>query len=138
MKHLLLLLGLTLANAPLSAPAQTDATISDSDMRVVDFQELKYPAIAVNSPGVVVVRLALDERGKVTSARVLSGDPFLIPSVVENTKTWRFEPNSQKAAIVVYNFRIEGFCLADKFSSQMIFYPPNFVTVIGCARSARE
>jgi outer membrane biosynthesis protein TonB len=117
------------------ALAQKGGTIADKDINVVDYVDLSYPPIAVlaHVQGVVVVRLKLDDQGKVLDAEALSGTPLLTGPSVDNAKKWRFEPNSQKAAVIVYNFRIEGDChYSSGSSSQVIFYPPNLAAITAC------
>jgi hypothetical protein len=113
--------------------AQTDQIVEDKDVRVVRSENLTYPhsVQTSNLQGVVVVRLRLDGRGKVVDAAAISGNPILARISVENGKKWQFEPNAQKSAILVYDFRIEGIC-SSVTGSQMIFHPPNFVSIIGC------
>ncbi len=114
-----------------------DGTIADKNIKVVSFEDLSYPAVAgsANIQGVVVVRVKLDDRGEVLDAVAMSGSPILVHASVENAKKWRFEPNSQKAVIIVYNFRIEGTCHPGGWSSQMILRPPNFAQVTACGRT---
>ncbi|MGI0133610.1 MAG: TonB family protein [Candidatus Micrarchaeaceae archaeon] len=112
-------------------------TIYDKDMHVVDYADLEFPAIAVTAhvEGVVVVRVSLDDKGKVVDVEALSGPSLLTRQSLQNAKKWRFEPNPQKAAIIVYDFRIEGACHATRVggsASQMIFFPPNFVKITAC------
>lgn len=127
------LAGLLLIAASASAPARQDGTIYDGDIKVVDMQELKYPSFVAGGQGLVVVRVTLDNQGHVADATALSGPLILIRPSIENVKKWRFEPNSEKAAIIVYEFRVEGYCTFGTWSSQMIFYPPNFAVITACA-----
>jgi TonB family protein len=119
------------------AVAQQEPVVHDKDIRVVDFVDLTYPMIAdsAHTQGVVVVRVKLDDSGKVVQAEAISGADLLIRASVDNAKQWRFEPNSQKAAVIVYNFRIEGFCHPGAAGSQMIFYPPNLAEITACGRN---
>jgi TonB family protein len=132
--------GLLLITSLSTARAQRDTTISDKDINVTDFADLAYPPIAATASvqGVVVVRVRLDDQGKVVDALAVSGSPLLISASVRNARRWRFEPNSQKAAIIVYNFRVEGMCPNDGASSHMVLYPPNLATITACGRAARE
>jgi TonB family protein len=107
---------------------QTDM-MSDEDMEIVHFDnELKYPPLARQArvQGVVVVQVKLDDKGKVVDAAAVSGAGILIPACLANAKNWHFRPNSQKAAIIVYNFK-----LVINDPGQFILQPPNFVTVTG-------
>jgi TonB family protein len=135
-----IVIGFLLVAAFSCARAQQDTTISDKDVNVTDFADLAYPPIAATASvqGVVVVRVRLDDQGKVVDALAVSGSPLLISASVRNARRWRFEPNSQKAAIIVYNFRVEGMCPNDGASSHMVLYPPNLAAITACGRAARE
>jgi TonB family protein len=120
----------------LNAQAPEDGAIIDSEVRVVSFTPFGYPAIAhtARAEGVVVVRARLDKSGKV-DVTPLSGNGLLTQSVLRSAKTWEFEPNSYKAAILVFYFRIEGVCHDNTDPSQFIFHPPNFATVTACGKT---
>jgi TonB family protein len=115
-----------------------DTAIYDKDVRVINFEDLKYPAVAHSAhiEGVVVIRVELDDQGKVAEALPVSGTESLIPSALANAKKWRFEPNSKRAAVLVYDFRIEGFCRDNGESGQSIYRPPNFTTITACGKTA--
>jgi TonB family protein len=118
-------------------PSQEDTPISDKDVHFTTYEEMFYPAFArqTRTEGVVVVRLKLDEHGKVTLATAVSGHEHLIQGAIENAKKWQFEPNSRKAAVLVYNFRMaSGLCNSTFFN----FQPPDFITVIGCPGPVEE
>ena len=116
--------------------AQTpNSTLKPDDIKVVSFEDLTYPALAQNNQpaaeGIVVVRIMLDNKGRVTRADALSGKEVLIPDSLSNAKKWRFEPNATKTAVIVYNFRIaRGICkLASSFFT---LDPPNLATITAC------
>jgi TonB family protein len=115
------------------AQAQQETTISDEDIRVLDFESLKYPVLAhqTNYQGVVVVRVKLDTDGRVAEATAISGHKLLIPDCLANARKWRFQPNASHAAVIVYNFRLRyGRCKsAGKFFT---LEKPNFATITGC------
>lgn len=119
------------------AAADELTTVSDTEINVTHFEDLAYPAVAggASVQGVVVVSAKLGDHGNVIDAVALSGAPLLVRGVIDNAKKWRFRPNRQKVAIMVYNFRIEGVCHPGGWSSQMIFYPPNFAAVTACGRT---
>jgi|SRR5581483_9964218 len=96
---------------------------------------MKYPLAAQlkQTQGVVVVRAELDEQGNVVSSTAISGAEKLVPDSVQNIKQWRFRPTPQKAAIVVYDFRIEGWC--NNVTSHFVFRDPNIVSIRGCGLS---
>jgi TonB family protein len=113
-----------------SLQAQQNDTVKDKDIRVVDFVDLEYPPLArtAHLQGVVVVRATLDDHGKVVDAVAISGQDVLIPACLANVKRWRFRPNTENAAVIVYNFRmIEG--SSKSGASQFIFQGPNFATI---------
>lgn len=120
------------------AMAVQAGTIDNKDIHVVDYEDMYFPALAFMAriQGVVVVQVKLDNQGKVTDSEALSGPAFLTQGSAENARKWKFEPNSEKAAIIVYSFRIEGDCHPASnggFTSQMIFFPPNFAKITACA-----
>src|SRR6266496_2066056 len=79
-------------------------TIDDEDMGVVSFEEMNYPTIAraARREGVVVVRVKLDEKGKVLAAFAISGSKMLVPESISNVEKWRFRPNPARSAVVLY------------------------------------
>lgn len=112
-----------------------EVTINDSDVNVVNFENLSfYPTVprSAQMEGVVVVRVKLDEDGKVVDATALSGELLLIHDCVINAKKWRFKVNSQRAALLVYRFRLVGTCRDNTEMGQSIFYPPNFIEETAC------
>jgi TonB family protein len=114
-------------------PAQQEKPISDSDMKVIDFEDVKYPVLArdTNTQGVVVVRVRLDNDGKVVEATALSGFELLVQECLANAKKWRFKPNARRAAVIVYNFRLIGLCKSSAVSFSTL-QEPNFVTITRC------
>jgi TonB family protein len=95
-----------------------------------------YPptAQAISKEGLVVVNLKLDMDGNVVDAEALSGSVPLVRDSLDNSRKWRFKPNSQKAAVLVYNYRIVGMCLDNTEPAQFKLDQPNFVSVTGCAK----
>lgn len=122
-----------------AARAQRDQPVEDKDIKVVEFENLSYPQIAraTHITGVVVLRLNLDADGKVLEGQVVSGNPLLTRVCIENAKKWRFKPNSQKAVILVYDFRLDGLCPRNVESSQLLLYPPNLINVTGCVETVQ-
>jgi TonB family protein len=127
---------LTLASFVTSLPAQQDLTVKDSDMTVSEFEDIGYPPLArqTRTQGVVVVRVRLDKDGKVTDAVALSGSEYLTSASVANAKKWRFQPNAQRAAIIVYDFTMppQAVCNSKASVSFSMLRTPNFVTITGC------
>jgi hypothetical protein len=119
-----------------SVLAQQNQAIDDKDVAISEYQDVIYPTIAVagNIEGVVVVRVALDDQRKVLEATALSGTALLIRPSVENAKKLRLESNSKKSAIIVYNFKIQGYCHNGPSAMQTILYPPNLIAVTACRR----
>jgi hypothetical protein len=107
--------------------------IPDSDVHLVDFEDLTYPGAArvAHVQGVVVVRASLDDQGRVVDATAISGNAVLIPDTISNVEKWRFQPNAEKAVVVVYNFRMtneESKAGCSHFS----LLPPNLANVTAC------
>jgi TonB family protein len=111
--------------------AQQDTSVNDKDMIVSDFEDIGYPPLArqTRTQGVVVIRVRLGKSGAVTDAVALSGSDLLMPASAANAKKWRFQPNAQATAIIVYNFRTPQVACKSSFS---MLQAPNFVTIIGC------
>jgi TonB family protein len=89
------------------AQQAVDVMVSDKDMEVLDFEDLKYPPMATlgGVRGVVVVQAKLNEHGEVTETIAVSGHKMLITACLENIRKWHFKPNTQRTVIVVYNFQ---------------------------------
>ena len=104
----LALAGILVMSSPTHASAQDDSTVYDKEIRVVHFEELKYPTLAkvAHIEGVVVIRVVLDDRGNVVKATAISGKEPLIPDCITNAKKWKFEPNARKMAVIVYSFTL--------------------------------
>lgn len=54
--------------------------------------EPSYPAHASGAEGTVVVKVVIDENGRVTGARAVEGNPALVESAVAAVKQWRYRP----------------------------------------------
>lgn len=121
-------LGLLLPAAVVALIAQNP--VLNESMRPGYFESLSYPLAArlSQTQGTVVVWATLDEGGRVLTSRAISGAKALIPDVLANSRKWRFQPNDQKAVVIIYRFIIEGLCNLP-CPSQFQFDPPNFVTV---------
>lgn len=74
----------------------------------------RYPAAATSAriEGVVIVEVEVDESGRVTSARAVSGNGVLRPAAVEAAKTWLFQPTvvegvpTKVIGTLSFNFRL--------------------------------
>ena len=108
--------------------------VNDKDATVISFEDMPYPLLACVSSlqGVVVVRASLDQDGKVLSAKAISGPDLLAKDALANIRKWHFDPNGNKTAIVVYEFRlIEGECGGTR-GQLFVFRQPNQALVVGC------
>ncbi len=102
---------------------------------------LNYPQVArlARLGGRVVVRVKLDDAGKVVSASAMpSGrtQGVMVPDALSNAQKWRFRPNPGKEAVIIYEFRIEEYCtdfeIEHRVPSRFNFEVPNLVTVTAC------
>ena len=107
------------------------AQILNESIRTQHFEDLAYPLAArlTHVQGIVVVRVQLDDEGRVTTATAISGPKALISGSIANAGKWRFQPNSERAAVIIYRFKFDGLCNLP-CTSQSRFEPPNFITVI--------
>ncbi len=120
--------------ATCNSVAQQNEPVYDSDIVVKSFDEMLYPPIAREAriQGTVVVSAKLDGAGKVTSTSGISGAKLLIPETLSNAKKWRFSPNKNGIAIIIYEFRLaEGKCNHET-SHLFVFREPNRVSIVGC------
>lgn len=90
--------------------AQNDTL--DSNPAVVSFEKMPYPPLPKTAriEGLVVIQAKLDDSGHVIDATALSGHKMLVGDALANIKKWRFAPNGESTAIVVYDFRINDPC----------------------------
>lgn len=127
-----------LAGQLLVGQNRDNQAVTDDQISVLSFSEMHYPRMAqvAHIRGVVVVRVQLDETGKVVSSAAISGSKVLIPDTLANAKKWRFQPNAAKRAVIVYEFLIpEGICDPNEKSSQsdlFIFRKPNVASITAC------
>jgi TonB family protein len=100
--------------------------VFDETIKPIYFETLTYPLMARIShvQGVVVLRVTLNNEGRVVSATPISGPKALLSDCVANSRKWRFEPTAEKIAVIVYEFRIDGLCQLP-CASQFTFRPPN-------------
>jgi hypothetical protein len=138
MKTTLRLISCVIAFIVMSLPsrvaAQQAQTIRDEDIRVMNFEELRYPLSARLShvQGIVVVQVTLDDNGSVVDAAAISGAKSLISDSITNVKKWRFHPNAQKKAVIVYQFLIDSGLCHGVAASHFVFRPPNFASITSC------
>ena len=113
--------------------APQDDVVYDDEVTLVSFEGHTYPSIAefARVSGDVVVSVTLNDDGSVKDAVALSGPRLLVPDAVANARKWKFMPNRQRRAVIVYEFRIDGNCLPDGRSLFLLFRP-NVVSVSTC------
>ena len=116
----------------LQGQQKSSVPVNDEDIVVTSLTEMPYPLGARLTPateGVVVVRVKLDDEGRVMSSEAISGSRKLIPDCLANVNKWRFRPTPSKEAVVVYEFRMDGVCSR---GSHFSFREPNIAVVTGC------
>jgi TonB family protein len=132
-RRIMVVISLLVVGSFLPARAQQVESISDNEIKVIDFMEIVYSPLARHAQiqGVVVVRAGIDDQGKVVNAMALSGPDIFKLDCLSNIRKWRFKPNTSKTVVVVYNFKIlDGRCNSDP--SLFILQGPNLATVITC------
>ena len=114
----------------LSVEQEGSPVVYSEDIKPVYFEALSFPVSArlSHTEGSVIVRVNLGPDGEVLSSSAISGPKALIQDCLANSRKWRFRPNSQKAVVIVYQFRFTGVC-AGPCPSQFLFYPPNVATI---------
>jgi len=130
---LAVVLGLLLATLLFWVGAGHANGMGGTEPKLVDFQDLAYPALGrtAHIQGIVVVRARLDEKGNVVDAEAISGAEPLEPDSVANAKKWKFQPNAKKLAVIVYNFRLTD-AISKSGCSHFMLVPPNFATITAC------
>jgi len=93
-------------------PTTADPVLNES-IQVTHVEAIEYPVLAwiARTQGIVVTRVKLDTAGRVVSTTAVSGYKMLIPDCLSNAMKWRFQPNSNKEAVIIYDFRLEGDCM---------------------------
>jgi hypothetical protein len=120
----------------LAQQGEQKGPVEDESISVVSYQDMNYPVVARvgHSQGVVVVQVALDNEGKVASSTPLSGPKALIPDAVSNAGKWRFRPNREKRAVIIYDFQlVAGQCDTTKNGTLFVFRAPNVASVVSCS-----
>jgi TonB family protein len=91
-----------------------------------------YPPTAqtANASGDVIVGVAIDRNGNVTSARIISGRDLLRKTSVEAARRWRFSArdNEYRQAELTFTFRIVP-DKTDAIDRTPVFYPPYRIEV---------
>jgi TonB family protein len=135
LNYLLLMVGALLIGVSCVCSAAQQDTLNDQDVKLVSFEDLLYPPAArmARVQGVVVVKVTLDDDGKVASAFAISGNKTLIPDTLANAKKWRFKSNPQKSAVIVYEFSLTDGACHDNSHSLFQLIHPNFVSITACS-----
>ena len=109
--------------------AQNDVILNNSII-VLHWEILDYPAAAriTHAEGIVVVRVTLDDEGRVVSASPVAGPRLLLTAATDNAKKWLFQANEKKAAVIIYEFKFEGVC-SQPCPSQFTFKQPNHAII---------
>lgn len=129
--------GSAAATGPSGPARAADARQDSGEPDLVNYEEgaVPYPVYARQAAieGIVVVQAELNDVGQVVEAVALYGDRILLPQTLIDAKKWRFQPNPQHRAIIVYWFRYFGedfpCSISWDFHGQFVLQPPNFVTV---------
>ncbi|MCA9753696.1 MAG: energy transducer TonB [Gemmatimonadetes bacterium] len=93
---------------PPPPPGGGDFFVFDKAPQIRRYVDPEYPQIAMETgmEGVVQLKLTVDERGRVISAMVLSGDKVFHAPALAAAKKWTFQPaemsgNAVKATIII-------------------------------------
>ena len=115
------------------AGVSQEKTILNETIKPIHFETLQVPILARLSSrgakGIVVVRLSLDDAGRVRSSTAISGPKDLVSHCLENSKKWIFQPNNEKTVVIVYWFRTQGLCNRP-CPSHFSFEPPNLAIIV--------
>jgi len=68
----------------------------------------EYPALArqMGITGKVKIEVMITAEGKVSSAKIVGGNPVLVTSAVDAVKKWKFEPGSKDTTeIIEFEFK---------------------------------
>ncbi|HTV60669.1 MAG TPA: energy transducer TonB [Verrucomicrobiae bacterium] len=130
---LLLLIAILVAGYLHGLNAQDVGTVNDKDIKIVHFEELKYPtfARAAHIEGAVVVRVFLDGQGNAVKAIAISGKDALITDSIANARKWKFQPNTQRTAVIVYIFTLPT-AACGSVTSIFMLQGANIATITGC------
>ena len=90
---LALLAAMTLV-AGVAAQELKQVSLEEATLHLAKQTEPEYPALAAQAhiQGDVIVRLTVDETGRVTDAKVVSGHPLLLGSALKTAREWEFNP----------------------------------------------
>ena len=123
------------ARSPLPAgQGSLEGIPDDEQISVASFEEMGYPVWGLldGVQGDVVVKVKLDDHGKVVLATDICGSRALTNDALANAKKWQFRPNTAKTAVIIYEFRFaEGTCGAT-LNQLFVFREPNIASVTAC------
>lgn len=87
-----------------------------------------YPPIAkaARASGAVQVQIEVNQEGRVTEAKVLSGHPLLRQAALEAAQQWKFKPTNidngrtlKVQGVLTFNFRQDGTVITDSLGSRL-------------------
>ncbi len=75
------------------------------EAKLIYKQPVVYPDLALKAriTGIVLLRITVDEEGKVADVKVISGHPVLVPAAVEAVSHWKYSPtmlNGQAVRVI--------------------------------------
>jgi hypothetical protein len=116
-------------------PRPAAQAAGEERFRVVHFEDIHYSFVdaAALNRGVVVVELAFDDQGIPTSVSARTGVNRLREAAVANAKRWRFAPNPDRKAFLVYEFSIDASPCSQHTRSIFLLRHPNFAATSHCA-----
>jgi protein TonB len=100
---------------PTPVPKNVVVSLGAVNGRMLNKPELPYPPLAktTGTQGSVTVQVVIDEKGKVVSARAISGHPLLRPAAEQAAYQARFSPTllSQQpvkaSGTITFNFQLQ-------------------------------
>jgi len=100
---------------PTPVPKNVVVSLGAVNGRMLNKPELPYPPLAkaTGTQGTVTVQIVIDEKGKVVSARAVSGHPLLRPAAEQAAYQARFSPTllSQQpvkaSGTITFNFQLQ-------------------------------
>jgi TonB family protein len=108
------LLAASVLIAAATAQELKQASMEEATKHLTKRVEPRYPSTAemAHIQGDVVVRVTIDENGKVTDAKPVSGHPMLLEAAVRAVRQWRFEPFLEDGKAIPVNTLVKvGFSL---------------------------
>jgi hypothetical protein len=79
--------------------------------------------------------VTMNHDGSVKNAMALSDPKLLVAMAIDNARKWRFVPNRQRRAVLVFEFRIEGVCADGATSSLFRLLHPKTSSLGGWTRT---